>query len=333
MAHDLATIGDATAMFYHGEVPWHKLGTRLDRPATAAEAIKAAKLDWTVRKAPIHILQDGQYRAAKGKFATVRTDPSRPTDTLVLGIVGEQYTPLQNIDAFGWFDSVVGEKAAIYETAGALGEGERVWILAKLPERIRVIGDDLVDKYLLLSNSHDGSSSVQVKFTPIRVVCQNTLTMALRDGPGLRIHHNPSLKRNLDLAQVNLGLINKRFSKIEEAFKRIQRVALDQARLESYLAAVFPLPVSMDDEAGKKRAMDARSRSSELFETGYGNAQTGVRGTLWAAYNGVAELVDHHPGHRATVNGRLESSWFGSGYLTKVRAYSKALEFAATWRN
>jgi len=334
MSHGLATIDGKHAMFYHGEAPWHKHGTRLKNPPTSKEAIIAASLNWTVEKVPLHIKCGRKYHLVDGKYATVRVADSHKTQSQVLGIVGKTYVPLQNVDAFGWFDSIVGQEAAIYETAGALGVGERVWILAKLPTQMRVIGDDVVDKYLLLSNSHDGSSGVQVKFTPIRVVCQNTLTMALRDGTkGIKIHHTASIKRNLQLAQVNLGLINERFKKIEATFKRMRDVSLTDERLSSYLERVFPMPPDSDDDSGRKRTEVARTQSRELFEVGLGNAVPGVKGTLWAAYNGVAEYVDHHMGRRTTSEGRLDSAWFGSGFLTKVRAYRQALDLAASWRN
>ena len=170
MSHDLATINGQKAMMYYGEVPWHGLGQKLDGPATAAAAIQAANLDWKVEKVPLHIHQGKFCREVPDRFAIVRNDESLfqgpPT---VLGIVGRDYTPLQNREAFDWFDPIADGAKAIYHTAGALGDGERVWILAKLPDAIQVIGDDIADKFLLLSNSHDGSSSVQVKFTPIPV--------------------------------------------------------------------------------------------------------------------------------------------------------------------
>ena len=186
MAHNLLIQNGQASMFYLSEVPWHGLGVKLDRPATAKEAIEAAQLDWPVIKLPL--FAGSKHIVVPDKFAVVRKTRNlvQKTDP-VLGIVGKDYTPLQNCDAFRFFDPMVGQNAAIYHTAGALGQGERVWILAKLPGHIRVAKDDITEKYLLLSNSHDGKSSVQIKFTPVRVVCQNTLTIALNDGAAYRV--------------------------------------------------------------------------------------------------------------------------------------------------
>ena len=137
-------------------------------------------------KQPLYVKTGQNYRKAEDKYMMMRADQLEKGPEF--GIVSSDYTPLQNLEAFNFFDDIVGQGAAIFHTAGALGKGERVWILAKLPDSIRIIGDDVCDKYLLLSNSHDGRSSVQMKFTPIfAVVCQNTLTMALNQGRTVRI--------------------------------------------------------------------------------------------------------------------------------------------------
>jgi phage/plasmid-like protein (TIGR03299 family) len=333
MAHNLATLNGQTAMMFTGEPPWHGLGTRLDKPATAAEAIRAAQLDWEVTKTPLFITSGSRLHEVRDKFAVVRKDQlASGVAPPVLGIVGREYTPLQNREAFDWFDPIVGEGAAIYHTAGALGEGERVWILAKLPDTIQVVGHDITDKYLLLSNSHDGGSSVQVKFTPIRVVCQNTLTMALSGGRGIRIQHTPTLRERLAAARDALGIIRTRFDEIAESFRGLAKVQVAQPRLDDYLGRVFPWPADREDKRAMARVERARAESGRLFEEGRGNREPGVRGTLWAAYNGVTEYVDYVMSYR-DGDRHLDAIWFGSGYLAKARAYRVAVQSAAAWRN
>jgi len=326
MSANLLIQNGQASMFYINEVPWHGLGVKLNGPATAEEAITAAQLDWPVIKLPL--TAGSKHLPVPDKFAMVRktgnivakTDP-------VLGVVGKDYTPLQNRDAFKFFDPIVGQDAAVYHTAGALGQGERVWILAKLPGQIRVVGDDISEKYLLLSNSHDGKSSVQIKFTPVRVVCQNTLTMALSDGTVYRVIHHADVQSRLEQAHQMLGLINERFDDLEQTFQAMSRVKMDSNRLSEYLATVYP-----DSKEPEKMELVRRERdwSQYFFDQGRGNRELGVAGTLWAAFNGVTEWQDHRKS-RQNADQRLVSSWFGGAYQTKARAYSVAVDKMTVW--
>jgi phage/plasmid-like protein (TIGR03299 family) len=333
MPHNLEIRDGKASMFYIGEAPWHGLGTKLNEPATAAEAIKAARLDWKVVKKPIFAIDGQVSRPVPNRFAVVRQDRWGKSDCEVLGIVGSEYTPLQNAEAFEFFDPIVRVKnAAVYHTAGVLGQGERVWILAKLPSEIHVAGDDIVGKYLLLSNSHDGNSSVQVKFTPIRVVCKNTLVMALSRGRTVRVTHTRNVRERLQQAEQLLGIVNACFNKVEEQFKVMARVPVGRDRLDAYLGRVFPDPLDPENRKARQRVALDRSWATHFFERGEGNQERDVRGTLWAAYNGVTEYIDHR-GSRQTGDRRLNSVWFGHGYLVKARAYTVAVERLGIWRN
>jgi phage/plasmid-like protein (TIGR03299 family) len=326
MSANLLIQNGQASMFYINEVPWHGLGVKLNGPATAEEAITAAQLDWPVIKLPL--TAGSKHLPVPDKFAMVRKTGQlvQKTDP-VLGVVGKDYTPLQNRDAFKFFDPIVGQDAAVYHTAGALGQGERVWILAKLPGQIRVVGDDISEKYLLLSNSHDGKSSVQIKFTPVRVVCQNTLTMALSDGTVYRVIHHADVQSRLEQAHQMLGLINERFDDLEQTFQAMSRVKMDSNRLSEYLATVYP-----DSKEPEKMELVRRERdwSQFFFDQGRGNRELGVAGTLWAAFNGVTEWQDHRKS-RQNADQRLVSSWFGGAYQTKARAYSVAVDKMAVW--
>lgn len=324
MSHDLLFQNGKASMMYCGSPPWHKLGTQLEGPATAREAIEAASLDWNVVKEPL-LYQPSGKRAVqiKGKFAVVPGNGWRKKLRPVLGIVGSQYEPLQNRDAFAFFDPIVGQDEAVYHTAGALGNGERVWILAKLPDSITVVGDDVTHKYLLLSNSHDGGSAVQIKFTPIRVVCQNTLSMALGRGRALRVSHTKDMYERLRQAERLLGIVKTRYQNIGLTFQAMTRVHLDNARLQVYLCTVFPDPDDKTNEEAMARVTRDRTRAEFFFDEGRGNRAKGVEGTLWAAYNGVVEYVDYGGTH-GSQDTQLKSIWFGDGYSIKARAFQKA---------
>lgn len=325
MPHRLWIDGERAAMMYVGEDPWHGLGTKLAEPATAEQAIVAAKLDWQVKKIPLYAWADPVAYPIEGKYTVVPEDRWGKQDCPTFGIVSGSYRPLQNREAFEFFDPIVGEGAAVYHTAGALDEGQRIWLLAKLPDDIVVADDDITNKYLLLSNCHDGTGSVQIKFTPVRVVCHNTLTIAFKDrGRTVRVPHTRNMKERLKTAQENMQIIQTGFKDVEEAFGRMLAVKMDDKRLVAYLKLVFPDPATKKhDQAAFDKVERNRKRAERLFTNGIGNTKPRVAGTLWAAYNGVTEMVDHDRGQR-TADQHLQHIWFGSGFSCKLRAYQAA---------
>ncbi len=304
-------------MFYYGEKPWHEVGVELNKPATAKEAIQAARLDFKVELAPMYYINPATSNRTEVKFGKVvrRTDSGK-----LLGVVGNDYRPVQNTEAFSFFDGVVGEEKAIYHTAGALGDGEKIWILAKLPGDIEVTNKDNVEKYLLLTNSHNGRSSLRMYFTPIRVVCQNTLILSAQHMSNtVNIRHVGSIQGKIDQARQLLGIVNKFYDEFGESIKEMLKVKLTKAELKKYYGDVVFHGAKEKDTPIMKARLDTLNR---LFETGKGNDLPQVRGTLWAAVNSVTEYVDHYQ----EVKNRLKNSWFGLGSKLKERAYAGAIE-------
>lgn len=308
------------SMMYVGEKPWHGLGTKLEHVATAAEAIAAARLDWGVSKEPLY-LKDG--REVPKSFATVRED-----NKAILGVVGDVYRPLQNKEAFSFFDAVVGSKEAIYHTAGALGDGSRVWILAKLPGHVRVVGDDVTEKFVLLTNTHDGTSAVQVMFTPIRVVCQNTLNVGMAQGTRKqKLRHTAALGLKVLDVQEGLGIVNQRFQAFEEAAQALTKVQLDGQGWRAFCRSVGIIPAD-EQKKMSRRAQNIIDEVTRFFEYGKGNTLPGVKGTAWAAFNAVTEYVDHARttrGGQSEVEARASSLLFGSGAILKQKAWDAAV--------
>jgi len=305
-------------IFYFGEKPWHGIGTELNHPATSREAIIAAKLNYSVIKTPVYTELTGRQEVPNA-YATVNM-----SNNAVLGVVSDKYRIIQNEDAFDFFDSIVGGGKAIYHTAGALGQGERIWILAKLPGDIRVTNEDNVEKYLLLTNSHDGKNALRMYFTPVRVVCQNTLIMSLgqRSEEGIVIRHVGSVQDKVEEAARLLGISNDFYNTLGEKFNRFLNIKMDKNGLRHYYVKVV---YNTDAEAVKTPVMENRiSRMTELFETGKGNDRPEVRGTLWSALNSVTEYVDHYRSHKDTNDDKLKNVWFGQGAKIKNRAFEVA---------
>ena len=321
MAHELSNSNGRAAMAYYGETPWHGLGTRLDSPATAAEAMTAAQLNYEVE---LQSLQTVEQILVPKKKGVVRTDSKQ-----ILGVVGNSYRPIQNSECFSFLDSLVQSDDLRYHTAGALGKGERVWMLAKLPGYIRVNStEDITEKFLLLSNSHDGSSALRVYFTPIRVVCANTLGAAERrsKGQGVTITHKGDLAAKVREAQTILGIADRFFQEIQTGVNRMASYQPTADQVRKLFYAISPDPI----EGHNARATNVRQDLARLFEEGKGQQIPGVRHTAWAAFNAITEYIDHHRPVRSKniaekKSRRLESIWFGDGANLKSAAWDLTL--------
>lgn len=270
------------------EKAWHELGIVVDKCPNSAEAIKLAGLDFDVDKSPITATIHSDGREIKDKYATYRTDTKE-----VFGIVGSKYTPIQNRDAFSFFDSIVGEGAAIYETAGCLNKGETIFITAKLPEYIKVGKNDLIEQYLFLTNTHDGSGAVQAMFTPVRVVCNNTLNIALRSNTNkVMIRHTANAKDRLEAAHKIMGISHKLVLELGDIFNAMARIKITDANLKGLIQYAM---VPNKEVFGKLQAKEEVSARFEAMceevlvyaHTSPTQQMPTTKGTLFGAYNAI----------------------------------------------
>jgi len=305
-------------MAYAGEVPWHGLGTKVKGLMTVHEALAAAGLDWEVELANIFIETKGVGVGLVEQWKAVR----RLTDRKVFGIVGAKYEPIQNKDAFKFFDEVVGSGQAIYETAGALQEGRRIWILANMKGSIGIRGDE-VKKYITLTNSHDGTLALQMFWTPIRVVCMNTLRMALSGArESFYCRHTLNAPERIAAAREILGLANKFYEEWKAQARHLAVLALPAPKIPLLLKAAFDYPE--DKPMGEiydpmRVQMD---KAKELIYTGRGQDNPKIQGTAWQAYNGIVEYADYYRPYRSEApDARLRGAWFGTGMDIKKRAW------------
>lgn len=325
MSHEVET-----AMFV-GEPAWHGLGTVLESAPTIEEGIVAAGLDWNVTLADLVLKDEAHLVCNEGDAGDEepRSIPARVTirtsDNSILGVVGPEFLPLQNIDAFKFFQPFIDDGSAKLEAAGSLRNGRRVWVLASIKQAAEVIAGDEVRNYVLLAHGHDGSLAIRVGFTMVRVVCANTLSASLDDDKSklIRINHRKHAAKSLELVQGAMKLASQSFEANVETFKELARRDCTEALLKSYTREVFGVGNANDEDASKRIVASVL----RLFESGRGTDIAGVRGTLWGAYNAVTEYLTHERGK--TADARVESAWFGDAAKLTERALMLAIEAAA----
>lgn len=336
MAHNLYHDGTQHAMFCVGNrrAAWHELGQRTPDAQTWDQAMTLAGLDWKVVKRQLFgsIAEDStnlQPVPAYGIF--------RDSDGAYLGTVGDQYTTIQNRYAFDFVDSLLeAENGAHYESAGALGNGERIWCLARVPHTITVAGDDKSEVYLLFTTSHDGSMAATAKLSTVRVVCQNTLNQALSaNGSMVRVKHTRDAERRLDHCKKLMAGVAHDTKTLEEKLNLLASRRMTKESMHTILDRLFPKPT--DEKANPTRRENLLADVLTCYESNDRNTFPQIRGTAYNLLNAVTEYTDHLRGARITDNrknysvaqARAENAFVGTGDALKREALDVILQDTA----
>jgi phage/plasmid-like protein (TIGR03299 family) len=329
MAHLIDESTGQAAAFFARKPAWHGLGTVVADALSSADAIRAARLDWHVRQYPVFARLDDGRVLETDRVANVRTDTDR-----VLGVVSKDYVPLQNREAFAFLDSLVEDGSLCYETAGAVKEGRQIWLLARMPGSLAPAGtSDEILPYALLTNGHDGSRAITVLPTTVRVVCNNTLCLALRKGEGqlLRIRHEGDIASKIEAARQCLGLVSERLDAFQEQISALAARDLSVPEASLYFQRLFPIEGDLTDRQRDKNG-DILSLLLDNF-VNERNTLPGVTGTAWAAYNAVSEWADHQrtvrgPNDTQRAENRFLSVVQGPAHDLKHQAFEMALALA-----
>jgi phage/plasmid-like protein (TIGR03299 family) len=331
MAHNLSYSNGKYEFAYTGESPWHGLGQRLAAEATKDDIVKAAGLEWVVTPEPIFL--------ADGTPVPTHVANRRSDNHEILGVVSNDYRLVQNGEAFDFIDALADSAGAKYHTAGSIRHGRQVFACAKLPSSLVVVPNDVVDKYLLLVNSHDGTTGFHLRWTTVRVVCNNTLTAALRGAASYQytVHHRGDLADQLRVARQALGVADRFFDVAGIAYKALAARQINAMELDTFVSSFLPLPkvsisqdltIQEDDQNNRAKVLEARTAVRVLFERGEGQTIPGVAGTAWAAYNAATEYIDRVRTSRndgTMRRGAAAAAVFGIGQDLRDRAMTSAL--------
>lgn len=312
MAHMLEMVNDQAQMAYVGQTPWHGLGVKLEEGVSPQEMMEAAGLDWEVKKVDLYY---GKFsdKKVEGKQALIRS-----TDEKMLDIVGVDWNPVQNAEAFKFFDSFCKTGQMTMHTAGSLFDGKRVWALAKIASDFELFSGDKVEGFLLFSNPHKFGQAVDIRFTPVRVVCNNTLTLSLGQTVQNAVKLNHRREFEPEGVKQVLGLASKHMDEYKDTAKFLGSKQVSDEQFKKFLAEIF----------GESKKDDKLTRSAQLAYDAL-DTQPGAefaRGSWWSALNAVTYVTDHQLGRAGDT--RLNSIWYGATRTKKIEAVKKAVEYA-----
>lgn len=336
MSHELEMMQDGRyAMMYVQDwgTPWHTLGQPVARGISVREAIVKSGLNWSVGLLPHCIATrketdkwnypEGLVGTRVPRYSTFRIRENEiPTEDDILGEVGPNYTPLQNIEAFDFFQPFIDSGEAELDTAGSIFGGQKVWILARLMrDPIVIRGVDTIAKNILISNSHDGTTAARVGFTPIRTVCWNTLSMAHNSSESclIRLRHCSSIKTNLEDVREIMNTANAQFEATSEQYKFLASKEINRRDLQKYVKLVLKIE---DDENG-----EIHKKTSNILEGIYAAFEASDGTTYWDAYNSVNRRFVWDVGRNQ--QNRIHSLWFGPNAEKNARALNVAVEMAS----
>lgn len=321
MAHEIEFVNGVAQMAYVGATPWHGLGKEVPADLTPEQMLEAAGLNWEVKKYPTFAVldeSDPDSVIETGQSALVRL-----SDKKMLDVVSDDWNPVQNAEAFEFFNEFVMAGDMEMHTAGSLKDGQIVWGLAKIKESFELFKGDKIDSYLLFSNFHKYGFSTDVRFTPIRVVCNNTLSLSLSSAVErmVKISH----RKQFDPANVK-GMLGIATDKLKKYQEMAQFLGSKKAKTESvveYFERIFPLTTTSKEKEEGKRSKNADIALSIL------HTQPGAEyaeGSWWQPFNAVTYMTDHVMGRSNDT--RLTSAWYGYNKGLKTKALELAVEMA-----
>lgn len=282
------------SMMYVREKPWHGLGTRVEEAPNSADALRMAGLDWNVVQRNIQVCGGAKIQNYKANV--------RDSDGAVLGVVSERYKIVQNAEAFEFTDSLIGGDVR-YETAGSLNGGRKIWLLAKLLET-EIVGDK-TEPYLCFTNTHDGSGAIRVCMTPIRVVCNNTLNLALCSARrAWSVRHTGDMASKMHEARVCLEMACAYMDELGQTADRLANTTVSRDKLGEILDEMFPITEDSTD----REKQNIQKLKDDYMVCYFAPDIMKFRGTAWGAVNAMSDMISHNAPRRKTANYR-ENNW------------------------
>lgn len=314
MSHGIEIINGVAQMAYVGQPAWHGLGTELPEGATPEEMLKAAGLDWEVLEIPLSAERNGKS-INTGRKALVRS-----SDDSVLDVVSSNWHPVQNEEAFSFFNQFTETGGMQMDVAGSLKKGKLVWGLAKLTNAFEVFGSDRVESYLLFTNPHQFGRSINIRLVMERVVCRNTLAIAMRENATAEYSQTHRTKFDQEAAKATLGVVDSYMSTYREQAEALGAKRFTKESAADYFQELFPVYNN-----GERKQRKEVSKLAKLC-LDYVELQPGAEiqaGTYWSLYNSVTHVLDHVAGK--SDDSRLTSAWYGTGANKKDQALKLAL--------